>query len=76
MTSADDKAPVRDAIDFTDAEWKRTPESPIEWASVEHGGHTYYGVRGPDENGHTVTLTFTESEWAAFKGGAQDGEFD
>lgn len=71
----DDKAHIRDKLDFTDAEWITSTddddEPGVEIAFVDG----YIGMRnGADPDG--PVLVFTQDEWDAFVLGAKDGEFD
>jgi hypothetical protein len=71
----DDKAHIRDVLDFSTAEWITStdePEEPgVEIAFVDG----YVGMRnGADPSG--PVLVFTPEEWDAFVAGAKDGEFD
>ncbi|WP_328614245.1 DUF397 domain-containing protein [Amycolatopsis sp. NBC_00355] len=78
---ADDKAHLRDQLDFTDAEWIRaepegvTLDECVEYVFISHtDGVTYTAMRkSPDPEG--VILVFTPSEWDAFLKGVRDGEF-
>jgi hypothetical protein len=77
----DDKAQVRGQLDLTDAAWQQAPgsnpaEPLVEYAFVTHAdGQTYVVLRNaaqPD-GPHQV---FTRTEWEAFIGGMEDGDFD
>lgn len=69
----DDKAHIRDQLDFTDAEWiaSSDDETGVEVAFVDG----YIGLRNAAEPDAPV-LVFTPAEWDAFVAGAKDGEFD
>lgn len=79
---SDDKAHIRDQLDFTGAEWIRAEPDGVtlaevaEIARIEHtDGVTYIALRkSTDPDG--VVLVFTPSEWEAFGKGVDDGEFD
>ncbi|WAL64342.1 DUF397 domain-containing protein [Amycolatopsis cynarae] len=80
--ATDDKADVRDELDWDAVEWQRaeppgeTIEDALEFALVPHtDGVTYTVLRQSSEPDGTV-LVFTPSEWSAFVAGARDGEFD
>ncbi|GAA4619566.1 hypothetical protein GCM10023108_45220 [Saccharopolyspora hordei] len=71
----DDKAHIRDRLDFSKAEWITSTDDPdepgVEIAFVDG----YVGMRnGADPDG--PVLVFTPAEWDAFVAGAKDGEFD
>lgn len=70
----DDKADVRDQLDFSEATWISSDEQGepgVEIAFV----NGYIAMRnGADEKG--PILVFTPGEWDAFVAGAKDGEFD
>lgn len=71
----DDKAHIRDQLDFSTAEWITSTddedEPGVEIAFVDG----YVGMRnGADPEG--PVLVFTPEEWDAFVAGAKDGEFD
>ncbi len=71
----DDKAHIRDKLDFSNAEWITSTddedEPGVEVAFVDG----YVGMRnGADPEG--PVLVFTPEEWDAFVLGAKDGEFD
>nr|WP_242687323.1 MULTISPECIES: DUF397 domain-containing protein [unclassified Actinopolyspora] len=71
----DDKAHIRDQLDFSNAEWITSTddddEPGVEIAFVDG----YIGMRnGADPEG--PVLVFTPEEWDAFVAGAKDGEFD
>ncbi len=71
----DDKAHVRDELDFTDAEWIASTEDPDEPGVEIAFVNGYIGMRnGADPEG--PVLVFTPEEWDAFVEGAKDGEFD
>ncbi|GAA4028256.1 DUF397 domain-containing protein [Allokutzneria multivorans] len=74
----DDKAGVRDEIDFSGAEWKgdaSLPSGRVEMAQVRHtDGVTYTGLRNSDDPDQV--LVFNPGEWTAFVAGANDGEFE
>jgi Domain of unknown function (DUF397) len=77
----DDKAEIRGQLDLTGATWQQAPgsnsEEPlVEYAFVTHtDGETYVALRSAAApNGpHQV---FTRTEWEAFIGGIEDGDFD
>lgn len=59
------------AFDAAGADWRRAEGSTVEVAFVDD----LIGLRdGKDPSG--PVLVFTQGEWDAFVGGAQDGEFD
>ncbi|MBB4681813.1 DUF397 domain-containing protein [Crossiella cryophila] len=74
----DDKAAVRDSLDFSSATWLSgdDPEGTgkVEIAFVDSGGTTYIGMRNSAQPDGPI-LVFTTSEWDAFLAGARDGEF-
>ena len=64
-------------MDLSNAEWRRSPESPSgEAGAVEVAllgdGVAVRDSRRPDGD----VLFFTPAEWEAFVGGAKQGEFD
>ena len=71
----DDKAHIRDDLDFSHAEWITSTddedEPGVEIAFVDG----YVGMRNGAEPEGPV-LVFTPEEWDAFVLGAKDGEFD
>ncbi|MFI7123037.1 DUF397 domain-containing protein [Amycolatopsis sp. WAC 04197] len=79
--SVDDRADIRQHLDFTKAEWIRaepkgaTVDDCIEYAFIGHtDGVTYTAMRvstDPDS-----VLVFTPSVWREFVAGVIDGEFD
>lgn len=75
-TPVDDKAHIRDEIDFSHADWITSTdpgddEPGVEIAFVDG----YVGMRNGAEPDGTI-LVFTPTEWDAFVAGAKDGEFD
>ncbi len=64
------------SIDWSSAAWRKSVHSDsgacVEVAIV---GATI-GVRDTKANGRGPILEFTEHEWAAFRAGVIDGEFD
>ena len=72
---ADDKAHVRDQLDYSKAEWIPSTDDPgqpgVEIAFLQG----YVCMRnGADPQG--PVLVFTQRAWDAFVAGAKDGEFD
>jgi hypothetical protein len=59
------------AFDAAGADWRRAEGSTVEVAFV----HDLIGLRDAKDPQGPV-LVFTQGEWDAFVGGAQDGEFD
>ncbi|MBB4682160.1 DUF397 domain-containing protein [Crossiella cryophila] len=75
----DDKAGIRDTLDFSRARWLSGEEDPdgtgkVEIAFVDSAGTTYIGMRNSAQPEGPI-LVFTTSEWEAFLAGAKDGEF-
>ncbi|MCO1580877.1 DUF397 domain-containing protein [Crossiella sp. SN42] len=75
----DDKAEIRDTLDFSGARWLSSEDDPdgtgkVEIAFVDSGGATYIGMRNSAQPEGPI-LVFTTSEWEAFLAGAKDGEF-
>jgi hypothetical protein len=61
--------------DLTNAEWRRTPQSPEDGAvevAFLADGVAVRDSRRPEGD----VLFFTPAEWDAFVGGAKQGEFD
>lgn len=58
--------------------WFKSTRSGNNGACVEVAvlGDDAVGVRDTKAKGQGPILTFTRAEWAAFVGGAKDGEFD
>jgi hypothetical protein len=59
------------AFDAARAQWRRAEGSTVEVAFVDE----LIGLRDAKDPQGPV-LVFTQGEWDAFVGGAQDGEFD
>ncbi|SDM96595.1 DUF397 domain-containing protein [Allokutzneria albata] len=79
--SHDDKADIRDQLDFSGAHWRGDDNDGsaggrVEMTQILHtDGITYTCLRhGGDPHG--PVLVFTPGEWDAFVAGAKDGEFD
>ncbi|RJQ81040.1 DUF397 domain-containing protein [Pseudonocardiaceae bacterium YIM PH 21723] len=75
----DDKAGIRETLDFSKAEWLRAEEAVgddetehVEIAFHERG---YIGMRNSLQPDGPI-LVFTPAEWDAFIEGVKDGEFD
>ncbi|MFB9907992.1 DUF397 domain-containing protein [Allokutzneria oryzae] len=75
----DDKADIRDQLDFSGAHWSGDDSSVggrVEMTQIHHtDGVTYTCLRHGDDP-HGPVLVFTPGEWDAFVAGAKDGEFD
>lgn len=69
MTS--DTPHPKGAFDSMGADWRRAEGSTVEVAFVDD----LIGLRDAKDPQGPV-LVFTQGEWEAFVGGAQDGEFD
>ena len=70
-TVTSDMPHPKGAFDAAAAQWRRAEGSTVEVAFL----NDLIGLRdGKDPDG--PVLVFTQGEWDAFVGGAQDGEFD
>lgn len=64
-------------IDVTSAAWRKSSRSNGQGACVEIAflDDGTVGMRDSKDKGGGPVLIFTPAEWAAFIGGAKDGEF-
>jgi hypothetical protein len=84
VTIYDDKEQVRGHLDLTDAQWRlAAPEGTdaasgdfFEIAFVQHTDGVTYTVMRKVREPEGIVLVYSPQEWAAFLGGAEDGDFD